>query len=61
MHAKSAHPARRKKRRKLKDFRHRFTSGRDISDLLTLFQIVLERYGSIEKCFILDYNHSERN
>jgi uncharacterized protein (TIGR02757 family) len=50
----------RKKRRTVTDFRHRFTSGEDISDLLTLLRIVLERYGSIEKCFVLDYNPSDR-
>jgi uncharacterized protein (TIGR02757 family) len=49
------------KRRMLEDFRHRFTNGEDISDLLTLFRIVLDRYDSIEKCFVLCYNSGDKN
>ena len=51
----------RKKRRRLKDFRHRFTSGKDIADLLTLFQVVLDRYESLEKFFILGYHPNQKN
>jgi uncharacterized protein (TIGR02757 family) len=51
----------RKKERTLKGFRHRFTSGEDLSDLIRLLQIILGRYGSIEKCFILSYNPKDRN
>ena len=51
----------RKKRQQLNDFRHRFTSGQDISDLLTLFQIIFDRYGSIEKCFVLEYCPDDKN
>ena len=51
----------RKKRRLFKDFRHRFTSGQDISDLLTLFQVVLDRYGSIENCFVSDYSTGDKH
>ncbi len=49
------------KRRMLKDFRHRFTKGDDISDLLTLFKTLIGRYGSIEKCFIRGYNPGDKN
>lgn len=50
-----------KNRRTLKDFRHRFTTGEDLSDLLTLFRIVIDRCGSIEKFFVLDHNPGDRN
>ena len=46
---------------KLKDFKHRFTKGDDISDLLELLQIVLNRFGSIEKFFVQGYNPSDKN
>lgn len=49
------------KRRKLEDFRHRFTRGEDISDLLTLLRIVFDQYGSIEKYFVLCYNSGDKN
>lgn len=39
------------KRNKLKDFKHRFNTGDDISDLLELLKDVIERFGSIEKFF----------
>lgn len=50
-----------RKRAVLKDFKHRFTSGDDISDLLVLLKEVLEQYGSIEKFFIQGYSRSDRN
>jgi len=50
-----------KKRRVLKNFRHRFTGGDDISDLLVLLRKVLSRYGSIEKYFLQGYNPGDRN
>lgn len=50
-----------KKRKKLKGFKHRFTSGDDISDLLLLFKNVLKRYGSIEKFFVQGYKTSDEN
>ena len=40
-----------RKRAQLKDFKHRFTAGDDISDLLELLRDVYERFGSIEKFF----------
>jgi uncharacterized protein (TIGR02757 family) len=49
------------KRRKLKSFKHRFTSGKDISDLLELLKKVLNQYGSIEEFFIHNYNHRDKN
>jgi uncharacterized protein (TIGR02757 family) len=49
------------KRRTLKDFKHRFTTGDDISDLLTLFRTVISRCGSIERYFALGYNPGDRN
>jgi uncharacterized protein (TIGR02757 family) len=48
-------------RRKLKDFKHRFTTGRDISDLLELLQSVLDGFGSIEKFFLQGYNPGDEN
>jgi uncharacterized protein (TIGR02757 family) len=46
---------------KLKDFKHRFTTGDNIADLLELLQIVLNKYGSIEKFFVQGYNPSDDN
>lgn len=43
-------------REKLIDFKHRFTTGQDISDLLALLKQVLKRYGSIENFFIQGHN-----
>jgi uncharacterized protein (TIGR02757 family) len=44
------------KRERLNNFKHRFTTGQDISDLLALLRKVLNRYGSIENFFIQGYN-----
>ena len=41
-----------RKRAKLRDFKHRFTAGDDISDLLELLRDVYERFGSIEQFFL---------
>jgi uncharacterized protein (TIGR02757 family) len=49
------------KRRKLKNFKHRFTSGEDISDLLELLKKVLNQYGSIEEFFVQGYNQGDKN
>jgi len=49
------------KRRTLKDFKHRFTTGDDISDLLTLLKTAINRCGSIEQYFALGYNPGDRN
>jgi uncharacterized protein (TIGR02757 family) len=49
------------KKQTLKDFKHRFTTGDDISDLLTLLKTAITRCGSIERYFALGYNPSDRN
>jgi len=48
-------------RRTLKDFKHRFTTGDDISDLLMLFKTIISRFGSIERYFIRGYNPDDKN
>ena len=50
-----------KKRKKLENFKHRFTSGDDISDLLELFKKVFNRFGSIKKFFVQGYNSNDKN
>ena len=50
-----------RKRKKLKHFRHRFTTGDNISDLLMLLKKVLNQYGSIERFFVRGYNSSDKN
>ncbi|MHC4325018.1 MAG: DUF2400 family protein, partial [Planctomycetota bacterium] len=49
------------KRRALKDFKHRFTTGDDISDLLMLFRTIIGNYGSIERYFARGYNPGDKN
>lgn len=49
------------KRKKLKSFKHRFTAGDDISDLLELLKKVLKQYGSIEKFFVQGYKPDDKN
>ncbi len=49
------------KRAKLKDFRHRFTAGDDISDLLELLRDILDEFGSIENFFIVGYRDDDPN
>jgi len=49
------------KRVKLKDFKHRFTAGDDISDLLELLRDILDEFGSIEKYFVEGYNPGDKN
>ena len=51
----------RNKRRALRDFKHRFTTGDDISDLLTLFKIIINKHGSIEQYFVRGYNAGDGN
>ena len=48
-------------RQKLNSFKHRFTTGRDISDLLAVLKKVLQKKGSIEKHFLSGYNRSDEN
>jgi len=49
------------KRAKLKDFRHRFTAGDDISDLLELLRDVFDEFGNIENFFIVGYRDDDPN
>jgi uncharacterized protein (TIGR02757 family) len=49
------------KRKKLKDFKHRFTTGEDISDLLMLLREVLSRYGCVREFFAQGYNPDDKN
>jgi len=48
----------RPRRAKLRSFKHRFTTGDDLSDLLALFRRVFDDYGSLESFFALG-RHSE--
>jgi len=50
-----------RKRAKLKDFKHRFTTGDDISDLLELLRDVYERFGGIEQFFIQGLGAGDTN
>ena len=45
----------------LADFKHRFTSGEDISDLLELLRDVLRQHSSIEKYFLQFFNSQDEN
>jgi uncharacterized protein (TIGR02757 family) len=43
-------------RAKLRTFKHRFTTGDDVSDLLALFRRVFDDYASLESFFVLGYH-----
>jgi uncharacterized protein (TIGR02757 family) len=47
--------------KKLTGFKHRFTTGQDISDLLMCFKKVLSQHSSIEEFFIKNYNPCDSN
>jgi len=49
------------KSQKLKNFKHRFTSGDALSDLLELLKKVLNRYSSIQEFFVQGYNPGDKN
>lgn len=49
------------KRRKLKNFKHRFTSGDSLSDLLELLKKVLSQYGSIQGFFVQGCSPGDKN
>ncbi|MHC4756444.1 MAG: TIGR02757 family protein [Planctomycetota bacterium] len=49
------------KSKKLKTFKHRFNTGRDISDLLGLFKTILNRHGSLEKFFLKGFSKTDDN
>ncbi len=48
-------------RRKLQDFRHRFNTGDDISDLLELLKKALDDSGSVEQYFLRGYRAGDAN
>ncbi|MHC4424011.1 MAG: TIGR02757 family protein [Planctomycetota bacterium] len=47
--------------RQLQGFKHRFTTGDDISDLLTLLKKILVEHGCIENFFLLGYRKTDAN
>ena len=47
--------------RKLHGFRHRFTTGDDISDMLMLLKKVFKKYDNIENYFLLGYSKTDHN
>jgi uncharacterized protein (TIGR02757 family) len=49
------------KRKKLKSFKHRFTTGDDISDLLELLKNIIYEKGSIEEYFLSGYSKNDPN
>jgi len=49
------------KRERLNGFKHRFTTGEDIADLLALLKKILSRYGSIQSFFVEGYNPNDKN
>jgi len=48
-------------RERLSGFKHRFTTGQDISDLLELLRNVLSEFGSIRGFFVQGYNPGDKN
>jgi uncharacterized protein (TIGR02757 family) len=50
-----------RKRQKIHNFKHRFTTGDCLSDLMELLRNVLAQYGSIEKFFLQGYNPNDEN
>jgi uncharacterized protein (TIGR02757 family) len=48
-------------RKALRPFKHRFTTGDDISDLLALLKRVLLQYGGIEQFFLQGYDPADAN
>jgi len=49
------------KRLKLSNFKHRFTTGKDIADLLEILKKVLQQKGNIEKHFLSGYDKGDEN
>ncbi len=45
----------------LRNFKHRFTSGDDIADLLAVLKLIIGKFGSIEKFFVKGYNRADSN
>jgi uncharacterized protein (TIGR02757 family) len=50
-----------RKRARLKGFKHRFTTGDDIGNLLSLLQRILAEFGGLEGSFLRGYNSSDEN
>jgi len=50
-----------RRRAKLRGFKHRFTTGDDIADLLMRFRRVLDDFGSIEAFFLRGYRPEHAN
>jgi uncharacterized protein (TIGR02757 family) len=50
-----------RKRAQLKDFKHRFTTGDDVADLLELLRDALTQSGSLEAYFLRGYKPSDKN
>jgi uncharacterized protein (TIGR02757 family) len=50
-----------KKKKLLKDFKHRFNTGKDICDLLKILKSALQQYGSLEKLFLKGYKKEDKN
>jgi uncharacterized protein (TIGR02757 family) len=50
-----------KQREKLKSFKHRFTSGDCLSDLLALLKNIILENGNIENFFLLGYRKTDRS
>jgi len=50
-----------RKRAQLRDFKHRFTTGDDISDLFELLRDVYDRFGSIERFFARGCGRGDQN
>ncbi len=48
-------------REQLKNFKHRFSTGDNLSDLLESIQSVLRKFGSIEKLFMQGIGSNDRN
>lgn len=48
-------------RTRLSGFKHRFTTGDDIADLLGLLRSILRKYGSLEAFFTSGFDPSDRN
>jgi len=49
------------KRAQFKDFKHRFTTGDDVADLLELLRDALTQSGSLEAYFLRGYKPSDKN
>jgi uncharacterized protein (TIGR02757 family) len=49
------------KKNLLKDFKHRFTTGDDIAELLVLLKYAIQKAGSMENYFLKGYNKSDEN